>query len=151
MDAISHICGIQGECNDYCGGGQMRNLRSEVAAIRKSLEAASKDIEVYRKALGIPHEPNDGVLSNGGLVFCFKCVEAERRADRIKARLAAAERALSGEEEDGALFVMRFCEGAINDAILSEDGLDGAAGEGVLKMIAAFRLRAKAALDGGAK
>lgn len=28
----SHVCGVQGECNDYCGGGQMNNLRAQVAA-----------------------------------------------------------------------------------------------------------------------
>ncbi len=39
--------------------------------------------------------------------------------------------------ETDPYFVLRFCRGAIEDAIGNDDGLDGAAGEAVLKMIAA--------------
>lgn len=36
---------------------------------------------------------------------------------------------------DEALECLQFCEGAIRDAIYCEDGLDGSAGETVLKWI----------------
>ncbi len=51
------------------------------------------------------------------------------------------ERCVASDEFD-PLTVLDFCEGAIRDAIGLDDGLDGAAGEGVLSMIRTARARA---------
>jgi hypothetical protein len=47
----------------------------------------------------------------------------------------------AASDESDPLNVLDFCEGAIRDAISAEDGLDGAAGEGVLAMIRDSRAR----------
>lgn len=51
----SHICGVQGECNDYCGGGQMANLRKQLAA-ESATVAALKDAAANSEAACIAAE-----------------------------------------------------------------------------------------------
>lgn len=41
----THICGVTGDCNDYCGGGQMDNLRKENVRLKAQLELADEIID----------------------------------------------------------------------------------------------------------
>ena len=47
----SHICGVEGECNDYCGGGQMKNLRAQIAAQAQEIKTLREEREIDRKFL----------------------------------------------------------------------------------------------------
>ncbi len=51
------------------------------------------------------------------------------------------------DENEGAREVIEFCKGALEDAIYCEDGLDGLAGERVIKMIVDWQSRIKELKD----
>ena len=51
------------------------------------------------------------------------------------------------DENEEAREVIEFCKGALEDAIYCEDGLDGLAGERVIKMIVDWQSRIKELKD----
>jgi hypothetical protein len=50
----SHVCGVQGECNDYCGGGQMRNLRVALESAQAENARLKDIIRVMQDAIAGP-------------------------------------------------------------------------------------------------